>query len=98
MDFSAVQTKKVELNRILENLIRMPFSISGKTTFKEEFVTAGGINLDELNPSEMSLKNYPNIYAIGEMIDVDGVTGGFNFQAAWTTAWFAAQSISRKII
>ncbi len=93
-----METKKVELNRILENLIRMPFSISGKTTFKEEFVTAGGINLDELNPSEMSLKNYPNIYAIGEMIDVDGVTGGFNFQAAWTTAWFAAQSISRKII
>ena len=93
----AMELKKVETNRILENLIRMPFSISGKTTFKEEFVTAGGIHLDELSQSEMSLKNYPNIYAIGEMIDVDGVTGGFNFQAAWTTAWFAAESISKKL-
>lgn len=90
--------KKSEINKILENLIRMPFDVMGKTTFKEEFVTAGGIDLSEINPDSMQLKNYPTIYGVGEMLDVDGITGGFNFQAAWSTAWVASQSISQNQI
>ena len=89
--------KKSEIFKIIENLIRMPFDVKGKTTFKEEFVTAGGIALSEVNSEEMSLKNYPTIYAAGEMLDVDGITGGFNFQAAWSTAWIASRSIVQKL-
>jgi predicted flavoprotein YhiN len=89
--------KKAEINKLLENLIRMPFTVIGKTTFKEEFVTAGGISLKEFDEIAMNLKKYPTIYAAGEMLNIDGVTGGFNFQAAWTTAWFAANSIANKL-
>ncbi len=89
--------KKAEINKLLENLIRMPFTVIGKTTFKEEFVTAGGISLKEFDETAMNLKKYPTIYAAGEMLNIDGVTGGFNFQAAWTTAWFAATSIANKL-
>ena len=89
--------KKAEINKLLENLIRMPFTVIGKTTFKEEFVTAGGISLKEIDENEMNLKKYPTIYVAGEMLNIDGVTGGFNFQSAWTTAWFAANSIAIKL-
>jgi len=89
--------KKAEINKLLENLIRMPFTVIGKTTFKEEFVTAGGISLKEFDENAMNLKKYPTIYAAGEMLNIDGVTGGFNFQSAWTTAWFAANSIANKL-
>lgn len=99
VDFSkkTIELKKVEINRILENTIRMPFQVSGKTTFKDEFVTAGGIDLNELNPNELNLRKYNRIYAVGEMLDIDGVTGGFNFQAAWTTGFISAQSICSKL-
>ena len=92
-----IDLKKAEINKLLENLIRMPFTVIGKTTFKEEFVTAGGISLKEIDENEMNLKKYPTIYVAGEMLNIDGVTGGFNFQAAWTTAWFAANSIASKL-
>jgi predicted Rossmann fold flavoprotein len=92
-----IDLKKVEINKLLENLIRMPFTVIGKTTFKEEFVTAGGISLKEIDENEMNLKKYPTIYVAGEMLNIDGVTGGFNFQSAWTTAWFAANSIASKL-
>jgi predicted flavoprotein YhiN len=69
------------------------WEIKGKTTFKEEFVTCGGINLNELNPNSMMLKKCPGIFAAGEIIDVDGITGGYNFQNAWTTAEIAARGI-----
>lgn len=89
--------KKSEIFKIVENLIRMEFVVEGKTTFKEEFVTAGGIDLSELNPDSMELKKYPSIYGAGEILDIDGITGGFNFQAAWTTSWIASQSILKKL-
>ena len=92
-----IDLKKAEINKLLENLIRMPFTVIGKTTFKEEFVTAGGISLKEIDENEMNLKKYPTIYVAGEMLNIDGVTGGFNFQSAWTTAWFAANSIAIKL-
>lgn len=67
------------------------FQIKGKTTFKEEFVTCGGIDLKEVNFKTMECKRVPQLYFAGEVLNIDGITGGFNFQAAWTTAYIAAQ-------
>lgn len=83
------------LNRLIEYLIRCPFQISGKTTFKEEFVTCGGVDLKEINLETMESKLINNLYFAGEVLNIDGETGGFNFQAAWTTATVAAISIAQ---
>ena len=72
------------------------FNISGKTTFKEEFVTAGGINLDEIDALTMQSKLHDALYFAGEIMNVDGITGGFNFQHAWTSGYLAAYSIANK--
>lgn len=85
------------LNRLIEVLIRCPFAIKGKTTFKEEFVTCGGVDLNEIDLSSMQSKKIPGLYFAGEVLNIDGETGGFNFQAAWTTAFVVAQSVSKKI-
>lgn len=82
------------LNRLLENLIRFRLNIKGKTTFKEEFVTCGGIDLQEINPETMESRKIKHLYFAGEVLNIDGETGGFNFQSAWTTAWVAAQQIA----
>jgi hypothetical protein len=71
--------------------------VKGKTTFKEEFVTSGGIKLNEINPQTMESKIVPNLFFAGEVMDVDGVTGGFNFQHAWTSGWIAANSIKESV-
>lgn len=84
------------LNRLLEFLIRCPFAIKGKTTFKEEFVTCGGVDMKEINLTTMESKIVPGVFFAGEVLNVDGETGGFNFQAAWTTAYVAASSIAKK--
>jgi len=65
--------------------------VRGKTTFKEEFVTCGGVRLDEVDFATMQSRVVPGLYFAGEVLDVDGVTGGFNFQAAWTTGFLAGQ-------
>lgn len=83
-----------EMNRLIELLIRCPFQIKGKTTFKEEFVTCGGVELSEIDLETMQSKIMPGLYFAGEVINMDGETGGFNFQAAWSTAFVATQSIS----
>lgn len=77
-------------NKLLEALIRCPFQIKGKTTFKEEFVTCGGIPLTEINLDTMESKQAPGLFFAGEVLHIDGETGGFNFQAAWTTSYVAA--------
>lgn len=87
--------KKDERNRLVENVIRTKLQVSGRTTYKEEFVTAGGVDLEELNP-DGSFKKQPKLFAIGEMLDIDGITGGFNFQAAWSTAFSAAHGILKS--
>jgi hypothetical protein len=87
------QSHKV-LNRLIELLFACPFHIKGKTTFKEEFVTCGGVSLDDIDLTSMESKKVPGLYFAGEVINVDGETGGFNFQAAWTTAWVAAHHIT----
>lgn len=68
--------------------------VKGKTTFKEEFVTAGGVALTEIDVNTMQSKKIPHLYFAGEILDVDGITGGFNFQNAWTTGWIAANAIA----
>ena len=83
-----------EQNLLAKNLCSQSFNINGKTTFKEEFVTAGGVNTDEINVNTMESKLQKNLFFAGEVINVDGVTGGFNFQNAWTTAWIAAKAIA----
>ncbi len=81
-------------NVLIKNICAQAFKINGKTTFKEEFVTAGGIATDEINVHSMESKLQKNLFFAGEIVDIDGVTGGFNFQNAWTTAWIAAKAIA----
>lgn len=83
-----------KINRLVELLIRCPFNIKGKTTFKEEFVTCGGVDWKDIDLETMESKIMPGIYFAGEVINMDGETGGFNFQAAWTTANVAARAIA----
>jgi len=75
-------------------LCNCEFEIKDKTTFKEEFVTAVGIKLNEVDASTMMSKKVPNLFFAGEVMDVDGITGGFNFQHAWTSGWVAAKNIA----
>ena len=91
--WAEISTK--EMNRLIELLIRCPFQIKGKTTFKEEFVTCGGVELSEIDLETMQSKIMPGLYFAGEVLNIDGETGGFNFQSAWSTAFVAAQSISK---
>ena len=83
-----------EQNKFIKNVCAQEFAVKGKTTFKEEFVTAGGINLNEIDHATMQSKIAPNLFFAGEVIDVDGVTGGFNFQNAWTTGYISAKAIA----
>jgi predicted Rossmann fold flavoprotein len=85
-----------DVNKLVKQLVVMECTVKGKTTYKEEFVTCGGIQLSEIDPATMESKLAPNLYFAGEVMDVDGVTGGFNFQHAWTSGWIAANSISSK--
>lgn len=78
-------------NRLFEVITNDIYFMHGKTTFKEEFVTAGGVDISKVNPKTMGSKILPNLYFAGEVLDVDGYTGGFNFQAAWATGWLAGQ-------
>ena len=81
-------------NILIRNLTNMSFNVEGKTTFKEEFVTAGGIRLSEINHHTMESRIRPGLYFAGELLDVDGITGGFNFQHAWTSGFIAGKSIA----
>jgi predicted Rossmann fold flavoprotein len=85
------QLSNKELNRLVVNLTQDAYQVEGKTTFKEEFVTAGGVDLQHINFKTMESKTLSNLFFAGEVLDIDGITGGFNFQAAWTTGWLAAR-------
>jgi hypothetical protein len=85
-----------DLNKLVESLTNSTYSINGKTTYKEEFVTAGGVDLEEIDVHTMECKKFPNLYILGELLDIDGITGGYNFQNAWSGAFVAAQDIVRK--
>ena len=72
-------------------------AIQGKSTFKEEFVTAGGISLETIDVDTFEVKNETNIFAVGEVLNIDAVTGGFNFQAAWSGAYTVSKALSSRI-
>jgi len=86
---------KQQLEILVEQLTKSVFQVVGKSTFKEEFVTAGGVDLKEVNFKTFESKRIPNLYFAGEVINVDAVTGGFNFQNAWTGAYIVSQSINK---
>ncbi|MBQ8051005.1 MAG: aminoacetone oxidase family FAD-binding enzyme [Bacteroidaceae bacterium] len=87
---------KRERNRLIATLTADTYHTDGRRTYKGEFVTAGGISLREIDPNTLSLKRFPRLFVAGEVTDVDGVTGGFNLQAAWTMGWAVAQSIAAQ--
>lgn len=88
---------KKKKNKLVELMTTFPITVVGKNTFKEEFVTAGGIDLDEIDKKTFAIKKWSNSYAAGELLNIDGVTGGFNFQAAWTAGYLIAKDIRLAI-
>ncbi len=86
---------KKEINQIATRLFSSEFKILGQNRFKDEFVECGGVSLKEINFKTMESKICPGVYFAGEILDVDGITGGFNFQNAWTTGWIAAQAMAK---
>lgn len=85
-----------EIYKLAEKLQGDRFSVRGKTTYKQEFVTCGGIDLDEVNFKTLESRKCPGLFFAGEILDIDGVTGGFNFQNAWTTAWIAGHAMGKN--
>ena len=91
-----IEISKKELNKLVTEIVRGQYQIKGKGVFKDEFVTCGGVSLKEIDFKTMESKKCPGLYFAGEILDIDGVTGGFNFQSAWTTAWLAGKAIANS--
>ena len=89
---------KKNLNCLVRELVQGQYAVKGKGQFKEEFVTCGGVDLKQVNFKTMESRCCPGLYFAGEVLDIDGVTGGFNFQSAWTTSWIAGRAIARSAI
>ena len=87
----ANELSKKQHNKLVNTLTNDEYAVSGKTTFKEEFVTCGGVSLSSVNFNTMESRVVPHLYFAGEVLDIDGITGGYNFQAAWTTGFIAGQ-------
>jgi len=83
-------------HQLTQQLLRAEFQVSGKSLNKEEFVTCGGVRLAEVNFKTMESRICPGLFFAGELLDIDGITGGFNFQAAWTTGWIAGNAMARS--
>ena len=90
-----VEMSKKDVNRLVNVLLNDNYQMAGRAPFKDEFVTCGGISLKAINPATLESRHVPHLYFAGEVLDIDGVTGGFNFQAAWTTAYTVALAITR---
>ena len=88
---------KRSLNKLTGYLVNTTLQVDGKTSNKDEFVTCGGVKLDEVNFKTMESKLIPGLFFTGEVLDIDGITGGFNFQAAWSTAYIASKGIFSKL-
>lgn len=87
---------RAQQHQLVQALTRMEFPVTGKSLNKDEFVTCGGVRLREVNFKTMESRVCPGLYFAGELLDIDGITGGFNFQAAWTTGWLAAQALAGR--
>lgn len=85
------------MNRLIENIIRCAFEVRGKTTFKEEFVTCGGVDLNDIEITSFECKKIPGLFLAGEVLNVDGVTGGFNFQHAWTSGFLVGTHAAKTL-
>jgi len=92
------QVSKKALNQLIQELNQGQYFIKGKGVFKEEFVTCGGVSLKEVDFKTMESRKCPGLYFAGEILDIDGVTGGFNFQSAWTTASLAGQAMAKMLV
>jgi predicted Rossmann fold flavoprotein len=90
------EVSKESLNQLIQCMMYDTYEVKGKTTFKEEFVTCGGINLDDIDFKTMESKRLRGLHFAGEVLDIDGITGGFNFQAAWTTGFIAGQAAAAE--
>ena len=82
--------------RLIQQLLHTEFSVAGKSLNKDEFVTCGGVRLSEVDFKTMESRICPGLFFAGELLDIDGITGGFNFQAAWTTGWVAGRAMAQK--
>lgn len=91
------ELNKKDANRLVNVLCNDTYEIADRAAFKDEFVTCGGVSSKSVNPSTLESKQVPNLYFAGEVLDIDGITGGFNFQAAWTTAYAVATAIVGKL-
>ena len=90
-DLPWFELSKKNKNKLINVLLNDVYEVCGKTTFKEEFVTSGGVSLEDVNFSTMESLKCKNLYFAGELLNIDGITGGFNFQAAWTTGFIAGK-------
>ena len=88
---------KLQLETLAKQLTQTVFNVQGKSTFKEEFVTAGGVSLKDINFKTFESKRVPGLYFAGEVLDIDAITGGFNFQNAWTGAHIVSQNIAKGL-
>lgn len=89
------ELSKRQMAALIDQLKHSAYDVSGRGEFREEFVTCGGVNLDEVNFKTMESRLCPGLYFAGEILDIDGLTGGFNFQAAWTTGWLAGRAMAQ---
>lgn len=87
------ELSKKHTNKLTEELVQGRYQVDGKSTFKEEFVTAGGVSLSEINLGTFEAKRFPGLYLAGEVLDIDALTGGFNFQACWSGGWIISENI-----
>jgi predicted Rossmann fold flavoprotein len=93
LDYKWAEVNKKQLTSLANQLTQAEFQVNGKSTFKEEFVTAGGVQLKEINFKTMQSKILRNVYFAGEVVNIDAITGGFNFQNAWTSGFIVAENI-----
>ena len=92
-DLQWAQLSSSEIEKLARLLTASEFRVEGKSTNKDEFVTAGGIDLKQIDFKSFESKIHPNLYFAGEVLNIDGITGGFNFQSAWTGAFLAAKNV-----
>ncbi|MCO6484597.1 MAG: NAD(P)/FAD-dependent oxidoreductase, partial [Saprospiraceae bacterium] len=90
------ELKKEEADALVRFRTGETLEVAGKSTFKEEFVTAGGVDLKEVDFRTFGARRFPGLYLAGEVLDIDAVTGGFNFQAAWTGGWLAGKAMAAR--
>lgn len=92
------EMSRKDMNRLTNTLVNATYPVTGRAPFKDEFVTCGGVSLRSIDPTTLESRHVPHLYFAGEVLDIDGITGGFNFQAAWTTAYVVADAIKRDVL